>query len=194
MNQSSARILPALVIGAGALVVIGSIGAWGKVFAISINGTEGDGVYTLILGLAAAAVMCVRLTAATWWPNLVALACLAIAGVVGVIDWNNMQRVVDDLAFPGAISVGWGLKLMTIASFLGAILAVADLAVVANQISADRGPTYEELNGIHEPRPKYRKIVAEHQHRRALGLAVKPREAPMIPLDPPADGASEEVR
>jgi hypothetical protein len=93
-----------LWIAAGA-VILGSFLPWATAGIVSVNGTNGDGVLTLILGACAAL--------AAFRYHTVAAALLAAAGVVGVYDAAKVADV-------GA-GIGVGLWLV----IAGAILGVA---------------------------------------------------------------------
>ena len=121
-------------IGVSALLIcIGSVGPWAKVLFISANGLDGDGWITLIAGLAALAFFAVYVRSdrrpRPAWPLVLIFLAAGIAAAVGVYDWSEIQNVIDDDVsednpFAGSISVGWGLVLVTVASFSLAISVV----------------------------------------------------------------------
>lgn len=122
------------------LVCIGSFGPWAKVLFVSAGGLDGDGWITLVAGLAALALLAVYARAASRprpaWPLLVVLVAGAIATAVGLYDWVNIETAIDDELFSDAVSVGWGLVLVT---FAGASLVLAAAVTLARR-SAESSP------------------------------------------------------
>jgi hypothetical protein len=123
-------LLPLAVAGCALLVVVGSLGPWARVWFITANGTDGDGIITLLLGVAAGFFTIVRLARPGPGVGMMALAGLALlaAGVIGAIDWNDVAGITSETEEYGdLVQVGWGLVLMTIAGFAGAGLAFVQL-------------------------------------------------------------------
>lgn len=122
------------------LVCIGSFGPWAKVLFVSAGGLDGDGWITLVAGLAALALLAVYARAASRprpsWPLLAVLVAGAIATAVGLYDWVNIETAIDDELFSDAVSVGWGLVLVT---FAGASLVLAAAVTLARR-SAESSP------------------------------------------------------
>lgn len=124
-------IPPLIVAALGLLVVVGSMGPWASIWIITVNGTEGDGVFTLLLGLGAGLLALVRLARPHLRRRLMWIACVALglSAAVGVYDWADLESTAGD---PGAldvnVSVGWGLVVVTVGSFIGAVLAGRDAA------------------------------------------------------------------
>lgn len=124
-------------LGLSALFVcIGSLGPWAKVLFITANGLDGDGWITLLAGLAALAGFAVYLRSQNRprpaWPLVLILVAGIVAGATGAYDWSRIQRVVSDspskddpFNFSSAVSVGWGLVLVTLAGFSLAFSVVA---------------------------------------------------------------------
>jgi hypothetical protein len=121
------------------LVCIGSMGPWATVLFITVGGLNGDGQFTLVLGLAALVFLAVyvrstRRPRPAWPVALIVLAGLA-AGLAGAYDWSNLHRAASDAEnedniFSATISVGWGLVVMTVAGFS---LAVAGITTYARR-------------------------------------------------------------
>lgn len=125
------RIPLALVILGGA-IVLGSLGPWAKVGPFSKDGIEGDGVFTLLLGIATIAIAAVR-----WhrW-NLKSAAGVAIAAglcaVIGILDWIDVVRAkVGPFGFEA--DPGWGLIMMTLAAVAAVAVALSSFAARAQR-------------------------------------------------------------
>jgi hypothetical protein len=123
-----------LALGAAVLVIVGSFGPWVTVSVfmgtIEANGMDGDGKITLWCGIGAAVLLAVYLfsEAHPTWTAFLATVVLLIAGVIGAMDWTDINDRLafadqEDLAIDVFARVGWGLQVMTIASFAGALLA-----------------------------------------------------------------------
>lgn len=108
----------AAAVGAAGIIV-GSLGPWATASSafgsMSMSGTEGDGVITLVGGGVVLLTIILR-------KYLVAWIIAVITGAVVAYDWSNLSRVVDenDSDFINT-SVGWGLYVAGI----GAIVAFA---------------------------------------------------------------------
>ena len=108
--------------GACLVIAIGSIGPWATLGFITVSGTDGDGVVTLILAAAAAAFLW-RWSVVGKRSRLIAAAVAgALSLVITVSDTVNISNVVDG---PLGLdpSVGWGLIVALIASI--GVLAVS---------------------------------------------------------------------
>ncbi len=113
-------------LGAGAGMIFGSLMPWATLGAISFNGTEGDGVITLALGIAVAVLFLVwgRGASEAGWP--LALALLASLAVLGIAVYDG--RSVADLAGLEQsalfqVRVGTGLDLTGLSGAVGAVTA-----------------------------------------------------------------------
>lgn len=124
---------------AAALVIVGSIGPWARMWAVGfvgedvhafyINGISGDGRVTLVLGILAAVLILWRLLRrrSSTWSTIVqsaAIVILVIAGLVGVFNWSELDEVSGaDLGakyLRYGFQPGWGLILVTVTGFTGA--------------------------------------------------------------------------
>ena len=142
LNQGSGRKLsPALwvVVGASALVVIGSLLPWASVGIFSTNGTSGDGVITLIAGLLAIGAV-LLFTFATWNTGLVrAAAALLILVCLGtsLYDVINISgesaKIFGETISP---SVGSGLWLCLVGSIVAAVALVIEFRSLKAPFSA----------------------------------------------------------
>jgi len=135
-----------LVCGFGALTaLIGSVSPWATVTApfigkVSVNGTDGDGVITLILAIAAGGcALGIAAAASHGWFGMGAIAAGLTITVIAAVDLNNLQSVVEEAeAISGSISVGGGL----IATLAGGIITVVGGGV---GVMSPRGGTASRL-------------------------------------------------
>lgn len=128
-------LIGALAASAG--VIIGSIGPWVTFLGISVGGTEGDGVITLILGALAAAALGTLLARTApprfglqWAGTAVGAICLAVA----IYDMANLST--EDEEFFGQMigpDIGWGLWLLLLSSI--ALCATATIAAIQTRRS-----------------------------------------------------------
>ena len=136
-GQASGDVSPPLswraiaLLIAGGLVTIGSFGPWARVFIITVDGTDGDGALTLILGLIATVVALIALLRPSrrLRSPITLFVCFGLSALIGVLDWSDLSRVAEDEERV-AIEVGWGLVVMTLAAAAGAILSLSRLADV----------------------------------------------------------------
>lgn len=104
-------------------VVLGSVMPWITVStafgSADVAGTEGDGVLTLICGIAAGILV-------FFGKRWLAAAAFAVASVVGLYDVINVSDEVRDLGSDFARArVGWGLWLVVAASVAGLVFGIA---------------------------------------------------------------------
>ncbi len=140
------RILPPaelFALLAALLVVVGSIGAWVRIWGIGfvgdevqviyIYGTIGDGRVTLALGLLAMVFILWKLLSqrSNTWITIAQTATvviLVISGLVGVFNWSELHKVSDvdhgARLFQYTFQPGWGLVLLTVAGLTGACALV----------------------------------------------------------------------
>lgn len=122
------NLIAALVASVG--IVIGSIGPWATFMALSRNGLSGDGVFTLILGIASTIAMFTILSRGgisrigdRWIGVGAGVICL----VISLVDIMNISAQTTEL-FDRTIGaqVGWGLWLTGLCS---AVLCLTGLTV-----------------------------------------------------------------
>jgi hypothetical protein len=118
-----------IMLGAGALLVVGALLPWATVIApfvgtISAAGTDGDGVITLVLGLLVGACGIVGLRSQRGSTAKIAGAIgLVVAAVIGcynVATISNAAGDVPELDLELHASVGMGLWL-TVAAAMGGL-------------------------------------------------------------------------
>lgn len=95
-----------------ALVLVGSLGPWASVFGISVAGTDGDGLMTLLGALLAAGTVFLTVTAGAAKPKFkaqwITVAIGVLVALIALID-------IIDLSSTEAVSVGWGIWLVLLA-------------------------------------------------------------------------------
>jgi hypothetical protein len=115
--------------GAALIAVIGSVGPWGTLGPLSTSGTEGgDGYIVIVCVVIAAALLWVGNSMVKRWPFVTACVLAALALLVGVIDFSDVQDK--------ALDVGWGLVLVLIGSLALAVLSLVAMARRRGQASA----------------------------------------------------------
>ena len=120
----SAIVPPLVAIGAGVLVVLGSLLAWATVSAGIINasaaGTDGDGKATLIFGLVAIAAVVIFIKVRSVWLLIAAGVAFLVCLGISIYDTINVSSThVGNSVIQAHVSVGIGLWLCLIASILG---------------------------------------------------------------------------
>ncbi len=133
------------------MLALGSLLPWVKasagIFTVTRNGTDGDGVITLILaGLAALLYFVIKPRPAAEW---VALGLGAVAGVIAIYDIADVANRAHELAANNSTvsaSVGFGL----IVAAIGAAAVV--VGGIIGLTEARRPPT-SNLEAPHPDRP-----------------------------------------
>lgn len=126
-----------IAIVAGVLIVIGSIGPWvtadlGILGTVSKYGTDGDGMFTLILGLATVVLAGLSFKFSPKGLGIATTVAATLATLVIVIDFSRAAVLMADmpLVAKSAIGFGWGIYLTLIGS-LGALAGGAMLTIFA---------------------------------------------------------------
>lgn len=120
-----------LLIAAG-LVALGSILPWATAGPFSVNGTSGDGMITIGIGLSVG--VWGLLSDRPPFP-LVAMIALAIAGLIGIYDTLQIEA-------PASVGVG-----------LYMVMAGGGLAVLAVLIRGSSRSTFEPRHPLPPPTP-----------------------------------------
>ena len=104
------------------VIVIAAFLPWAKVsagiFSVSKDGIEGDGVFTLLVGLAIGAAALANIYGRLPCDRLVIAMMIAgvIVAAIGAVDWANLQDVSDASRTSSVrVSPGIGLILTTFA-------------------------------------------------------------------------------
>jgi len=147
------KVLGGVLIGAGALLALGSLLPWATVslgfLNASVNGTAGDGKLTLILALPVIAlgIVLVRQEVARAW-SIVGGVVLAAAFAICAYDMSNLPTPprVGSGAFQISIDIqiGIGLWLCLIGSISGCV-AIGLLLFAKAPASGPTGVTREAI-------------------------------------------------
>ncbi len=123
----------AAFIGFG-MIVLGAFLPWAQVGALKANGTDGDGVLTLILGLAGAALV-------YFWNRhkalpLAAVVAAGLALLIGGYDTINIADTDPIFGeFGGEVDVGTGLYLTIIGALVAGVTALVEAAQQRKKVS-----------------------------------------------------------
>lgn len=117
-----AKTGPIITLTAAAIAAIGSIGPWATLGVFTTNGTEGDGVVTLIAMASVALFAGISLANG---PNVSRAVLTVLVGLVAtaislynLVNIGDAQTDVFDVAV--SPSIGWGLWL----TFLGSVVTL----------------------------------------------------------------------
>jgi hypothetical protein len=128
----------AIGIGGLVLVVIGSIGPWATLLALSVSGTRGDGKITLVVAVVAVALALIGR------PSTMLIATLGSvgSGVIAAVDLTHIHRVVADVTLFGnhVVSAGWGIYMVVVGALL-AVLALGYQCLFGTSPSEDADST-----------------------------------------------------
>jgi hypothetical protein len=119
-----------LLLAGGALAAIGSLLPWATVSSgfgsVSINGIEGDGRFTVVLGGALALLGFLRLGTPPRGNPIIGFLLAILLGIVGALAYSNLSGGLADAEseFVRA-SIGIGLYLVLAGAIAGIIGSVA---------------------------------------------------------------------
>jgi hypothetical protein len=126
-----------LLLGAAIAAVIGALLPWARInlavgdsgLTATVNGTEGDGVITLVLGVALGGMAVLALaTRRSTVAGVVAVIVGAAIVAIAVIDIVDVNRAAGDVSPVVEVSVGAGLWVTLVAGAVGLIGGVLLLA------------------------------------------------------------------
>jgi hypothetical protein len=106
-------------------IILGAFLPWAKVGPMSMTGTDGDGLTTLVLGVGGAILILCSVYA---WPAVVAFAVAGIALAVGAYNLQNTMGTETGVGLVLQTRAGEGLWLTVVASLV-AIAASMGVAV-----------------------------------------------------------------
>jgi hypothetical protein len=124
------NVIAGLVASGG--IIVGSIGPWLTFMSLSRGAMDGDGIFTLILGIAAATALFGVLNMSRgaaksrWMTRLASGAVIAavITFLIAVSDANDVSsHKAEFLGRTLSAEIGWGLWLVLIASVALAVTA-----------------------------------------------------------------------
>jgi hypothetical protein len=135
-NGSTARTVALL---AAVAVIVGAIGPWQTTFIVDRAGTDGDGLITLVLGVAAGLLVFVKPPGSRWL--MVAGLLGAVCAVVGIADLINVNGSTQSIYGRELklVSPGWGLWVTAIA----AIVLTVSAAALWTEAPGDEGAAAE---------------------------------------------------
>jgi hypothetical protein len=150
MGGAGFRVIGFLIGGAALLAVIGSFLPWAEALGglLQKNGTDGDGVITLILALIGGglslAVALGRKRNTAIWTGLGACACGVMIAAVAAYDLNDLNHIIEetereDLLFDPGLSAGTGLYVTLVAG-----IGMALISIVAVLTARDKAVTVEQ--------------------------------------------------
>ncbi len=128
-RRAKQKVWSWVTIVAGAGLILGSLLPWATVTApivgtVNFTATDGDGMFTLIIGFVVGLMGVLGLVRGVATPGLVVLALAVVfAGLIAVTDLANVAEMateINDENF-GAASVGIGLWLVTVSTVVGAV-------------------------------------------------------------------------
>jgi hypothetical protein len=161
MPQTSA--LPLILVILAGVIIVGSAGPWATVAFVTANGLDGDGVYTLILGVGCAALAGLSFKTVSRRKYGGYALCSGLAAVVGVIDWTDIATEPEG-PLGIAVEPGWGLTIMTLAALAGTVLSATGFWQVHRRMSLQRvvadahgpavNPGAAEIESTRDPRAK----------------------------------------
>jgi hypothetical protein len=145
---------PALTALGGLLLVIGSMLPWvtaNHVFgSMSVSGTEGDGIFTLVLGLVLLIGAVARMSTEGRYRWLIVVA--AAAALLAVFEFVNIRSTIDDVSNTYVRgSIGPGLWIIAIGSATALYGVLTSDRQSAGPRSQGLGPSMYQLN--REARP-----------------------------------------
>jgi hypothetical protein len=127
-----------VLLGAAIAAVIGALLPWARIdvsfgtedVSANVNGTEGDGVITLVLGilLGAVAVLALATRGVARWAAVVGTVAAVVMTAIAIIDIVDVNRTAGDISPLVDVSVGAGLWVTLIAGLAGIIGGVLLLA------------------------------------------------------------------
>jgi len=123
-----------------ALMLIGSFGPWAKAPFASVGGTDGsnDGWLVVLLAVASAGLLYLRVKRGSSWPALVAALAGIGATAITISDRGNVSG--SEFADAGLVQVGWGLNLAMIASISLVVVSLVFLRRPASVGSDNSSP------------------------------------------------------
>ncbi len=129
-----ALLLLLSILGLAMLVLVGSVGPWGRFVLSTVSGLEGDGLLTLCLAAIASLMVVLRGLRLGPWTMAVASGAFVLTAAVGIYHWIN----VDDLSSENdklgdVVTVEWGLVMVTAAAIVGSGLSTIAMWVPAGR-------------------------------------------------------------
>lgn len=103
------------VLAVAVLMIIGGFGPWATAFgALSVAGTNGDGWFLIVGGLAAGALLLSHASKPCGWKSIVMTIIGLICVIVTVVDLTNISSVAG--TSDGLVSPAWGIYVCLLSS------------------------------------------------------------------------------
>jgi hypothetical protein len=115
----------------GLVVIIGSVMPWVSLGPLTASGTIGDGIITLVLGIAIAVCALLVVLARARWAAIVALVLGAAVAVTAIVDMINISSLEIFDTRVGMAFIGGGLWLTLAGGLLAVGVAIAAIVVTA---------------------------------------------------------------
>jgi hypothetical protein len=118
------------------LMVVGGFGPWAEVLdVLTVSGTEGDGWFLIVGGIAAACLVIIRhvTESRARWFLIVSLVLAVICVLVTIVDLADIEGMASGEAalFDEAVSASWGIYVALIASL--SLLAAMIVSLVQSR-------------------------------------------------------------
>ncbi len=127
-------LFPAIIAGSALLVLLGSLLPWASVDtafgSISVRGTEGDGVLTILLALAGGAAAIAVVMARKPMAAIGGVVAGGLALLIAAYDFIDLARISGDSGGLVESHVGFGLWLVLFGSLA---MTGASIAILATQ-------------------------------------------------------------
>lgn len=127
--EGNSKLFWFCALGSAAAILLGSVGTWGSVSAygakVSVSGLEGDGVYTLLLSLAAAGVLAAAVFLETSRKvrsilSYVAAGAGALTALIAILNLANISGAGSEYG----VDAGWGLFLVLFGGIALTVLSI----------------------------------------------------------------------
>ena len=128
-----------VILIAGGLIILGSVGPWKTVGPLGESGMDGNGIFTLVMGVALVALAALSLRS---WNTLRAAGALALglacAGVAAY-GWQDVSGREEGFFRP-QVEAGWGVMLTAIAGLAGSAAAAWSYFALSRRPAPDATP------------------------------------------------------
>lgn len=126
-------------VASAALMVIGGFGPWATALGtINVSGTDGDGWFVIIGGVAAGVLLWRQLQTGSRKMGIAAAVIGALCTLIAFYDFTDVNRVADAAGLGDVIDPAWGLYLSILAS--ASLTAAAVVAVRARPAASTVTP------------------------------------------------------
>lgn len=138
-------LFPAIIAGAAVLVLLGSLLPWASVDttfgSISVRGTEGNGVLTMLLALAGGAAAVAVVMARKPMAAIGGIVAGGLALLIGAYDFLDVARVAGDSSGLFEAHTGFGLWLVLLGSLAMTGASIAIVVLNKQQLKSQAAPS-----------------------------------------------------